>query len=128
MEFSTQGYWFAVNPLWANVFWKIGFGKPLLTAAALGTATTSAVRDLHRHGARRGADHPSDLPGAQVGAVQDRGDEAEGEGGLEPWYSNVAVLDTHEHTRTPVLHPARLAGEQPRNSTEMYTPWNLRIR
>ena len=38
MEFSTQGYWFAVNPLWANVFWKIGFGKPLLTAAALGTA------------------------------------------------------------------------------------------
>ena len=39
MEFSTQGYWFCVMSLWANLGWKILVGEALLTVDMLGTTS-----------------------------------------------------------------------------------------
>ena len=74
MEFSTQGYRFAVNPLWANVFWKIGFGKrspPPRSAPRMPSGCDLIGMVLGR------CRSSFDLPRAEVGAVQDR-DEGEG--------------------------------------------------
>ena len=127
-EFSTQGYWFAVNPLWANVFWKIGFGVAL-TAAALGTTEGLKLQFATYIGmvlikvpiilpiflALKRAPYKIVATKPKAKADQSRG--------VTPARERNAFTRSHSHrSRTPALTPHARLGEQPRERTEMYTP------